>query len=115
MGFSNIAKHKYSWALNIIRSVYLKVNRWYLHKVRCDKKKYPNNRELKKLPKPFQFPIKLFPKMVYYCVPLGHTLVKSIAVYQLHVENVPNGMRIEVVPETNIYTQKSEARFCCEH
>ena len=32
MGFSNIAKHKYSWTLNIIRCVYLKVNRWYLNK-----------------------------------------------------------------------------------
>ena len=41
MGFSNIAKHKYSWALNIIRCVYLKVNRWYLNKIRC-KKKYLN-------------------------------------------------------------------------
>ena len=27
MGFSNIAKHKYSWALNRIGCVYLKVNR----------------------------------------------------------------------------------------
>ena len=35
-------------------------------------------RELKKLSKLFQFSIKLFSKMVYYCVPLGHTLVKYI-------------------------------------
>ena len=33
-------------------------------------------RKLKKLSKLFQFPIKLFSKMVYYCVPLGHMLVK---------------------------------------
>ena len=39
MGFSNIGKHKYSWVLNIIRCVYLKVDRWYLNKIRCDKKK----------------------------------------------------------------------------
>ena len=38
MGFSNIAKHKYSWALNRIGCVYLKVNRWYLNKIRCKKK-----------------------------------------------------------------------------
>ena len=45
MGFSNIGKHKYSWVLNIIRCVYLKVDRWYLNKIRCEKKKkYPNNR-----------------------------------------------------------------------
>ena len=43
MGFSNIGKHKYSWVLNIIRCVYLKVDRWYLNKIRCDKKKYPNS------------------------------------------------------------------------
>ena len=43
MSFSNIGKHKYSWVLNIIRCVYLKVDRWYLNKIRCDKKKkYPN-------------------------------------------------------------------------
>ena len=43
MGFSNIGKHKYSWVLNIIRYVYLKVGRWYLNKIMCDKKKkYPN-------------------------------------------------------------------------
>ena len=42
MGFSNIDKHKYSWVLNIIRCMYLKVDRWYLNKIRCDKKKYPN-------------------------------------------------------------------------
>jgi len=35
-------------------------------------------RELKKLLKLFQFLIKLFPKMVCYCVSLGHTLVKSL-------------------------------------
>ena len=39
MSFSNIGKHKYSWVLNIIRCVYLKVDRWYLNKIRCDKKK----------------------------------------------------------------------------
>ena len=39
MGFSNIAKNKYYWALNIIRCVYLKVNSWYLNKIRCRKKK----------------------------------------------------------------------------
>ena len=39
MGFSNIGKHKYSWVLNIIRCVYLKVGRWYLNKIMCDKKK----------------------------------------------------------------------------
>ena len=38
MGFSNIGKHKYSWVLNIIRCVYLNVNRWYLNKIKCDKK-----------------------------------------------------------------------------
>ena len=39
----NIGKHKYFWVLNIIRCVYLKVNRWYLNKIRSDKKKkYPN-------------------------------------------------------------------------
>ena len=48
MGFSNIGKYKYSWVLNIIRCVYLKVGRWYLNKIMCDKKikknkkKYPN-------------------------------------------------------------------------
>ena len=42
MDFSNISKHKYSWVSNIIRCVYLKVDRWYLNKIRCDKKKYPN-------------------------------------------------------------------------
>ena len=47
MGFSNIDKYKYSWVLNIIRGVYLKVDRWYLNKIRCDKKKYPNNNFLK--------------------------------------------------------------------
>ena len=36
--------------------------------------------ELKKMSKLFQFLIKLFPKMVYYCVPLGHTLVKSMSI-----------------------------------
>ena len=41
--FSNISKHKFSWALNRIGCVYLKVNRWYLNKIRCNKKKYPNN------------------------------------------------------------------------
>ena len=41
MGFSNIDKHKYSWVLNIIRCVHLKVDRWYLNKIRCDKKKVP--------------------------------------------------------------------------
>ena len=41
MGFSNIAKHKYSWTLNRIGCVYLKVNRWYLNKIRR-KKKYLN-------------------------------------------------------------------------
>ena len=35
MGFSNITEHKYSWALNIIRCVYLKVNMWYLNKIKC--------------------------------------------------------------------------------
>ena len=39
MSFSNIAKHKYSWALNGIGCVCLKVNRWYLNKIRCNKKK----------------------------------------------------------------------------
>ena len=38
MGFSNIAKHKYSWVLNRIGCVYLKVNRWYLNKIRRKKK-----------------------------------------------------------------------------
>ena len=47
MGFSNIGKYKYSWVLNIIRGVYLKVDRWYLNKIRCDKKKYPNNNFMK--------------------------------------------------------------------
>ena len=37
--------------------------------------------KFKKLLKLFQFPIKIFPKMVYYYVPLGHTLVKSIYIY----------------------------------
>ena len=41
MGFSNIGKHKYSWILNIIRCVYLKVDKWYLNKIRCDEKKVP--------------------------------------------------------------------------
>ena len=27
MGFSNIGKHKYSWVLDVIRCVYLKVGR----------------------------------------------------------------------------------------
>ena len=35
-------------------------------------------RELKKLSKLFQISIKLYWKMVYYCVPLGHTIVKCI-------------------------------------
>ena len=39
MGFSNIAKHKCSWVLNRIWCVYLKVNRWYLNKIKCKKKK----------------------------------------------------------------------------
>jgi len=39
------------------------------------KKKF---RELKKLLKLFQFSIKLFLKIVYYRVPLGYTLVKSL-------------------------------------
>ena len=46
MGFSNIGKHKYSWVLDVIRCVYLKVDRWYLNKIRCDKKKYPNTYNL---------------------------------------------------------------------
>ena len=33
--------------------------------------------ELKKLFKLFQFPINLFTKIIYYCMPLMHTLVKS--------------------------------------
>ena len=37
MGFSNIAKHKHSWVLNRIGCVYLKVNRWYLNKIKCNK------------------------------------------------------------------------------
>ena len=39
IGFSNIVKQKYSWFLNRIECVYLKVNRWYLNKIRCKKKK----------------------------------------------------------------------------
>ena len=39
MGFPNIVKHKYSWVLNIIRCVFLKVNRWFLNKSRRNKKK----------------------------------------------------------------------------
>ena len=34
--------------------------------------------ELKKLTKLFQFPINFFLELVYYCVPLEDTLVKSI-------------------------------------
>ena len=49
MGFSNIGKHKYSWVLNIIRYVYLKVGRLYLNKIMCDKKKK------KKVPKQKSF------------------------------------------------------------
>ena len=33
--------------------------------------------EIKKVVKTFSISDKLFPKLVYYCVPLGHTLVKS--------------------------------------
>ena len=33
--------------------------------------------EIEKVVKTFSIPDKLFPKLVYYCVPLGHTLVKS--------------------------------------
>ena len=33
---------------------------------------------IEKAVKTFSFFDKLFPKVVYYCVPLGHTLVKSI-------------------------------------
>ncbi|KAK7848124.1 subtilisin-like protease sbt1.6 [Quercus suber] len=32
----------------------------------------------------------------------------DIAVYQSHVENVPNGMRIGVVPETLTFTHKNQ-------
>ena len=32
---------------------------------------------IKKVVKTFSIPNKLFPKLVYYCVPQGHTLVKS--------------------------------------
>ena len=32
---------------------------------------------IEKVVKTFSFPNKLFPKLVYYCVLLGHTLVKS--------------------------------------
>ena len=32
----------------------------------------------KKVVKTFSILNKLFPKLVYYCVPLGHTLVKSL-------------------------------------
>ena len=34
--------------------------------------------KLKKLSKLFEFSIKFFLKIVYHCVPLGHTLVKFI-------------------------------------
>ena len=32
---------------------------------------------IEKVVKTFSISDKLFPKLVYYCVPLGHTLVKS--------------------------------------
>ena len=48
-GLFNIGKHKYSWVLNIIRCVYLKVDRWDLNKMRCDKKKYPNNGDINEI------------------------------------------------------------------
>ena len=36
---------------------------------------------IEKVVKTFSIPNKLFPKLVYYCVPLGHTLIKSIYIY----------------------------------
>ena len=33
--------------------------------------------EIEKAVKTFSISDKIFPKLVYYCVPLGHTLVKS--------------------------------------
>ena len=38
---------------------------------------------IEKVVKTFSISDKLFPKLVYYCVPLGHTLVKSKKTYKI--------------------------------
>ena len=35
---------------------------------------------IEKVVKTFSIPNKLFPKLVYYCVPLWHTLIKSLKI-----------------------------------
>ena len=39
--------------------------------------------EIEKIIKTFQFSIKLFPKIIYYCVPLRHVLVKSLYIFDM--------------------------------